>query len=117
MQSAREIHNDSSNMKTQQQLIFEAIELLKSLIETPSFSSEEAQTALLLEQWFSENKMKCHRHKNNVWAVNKYFDLSKQTLLLNSHHDTVKPNAAYTRDPFEAKIEGDKLTEYQNTLI
>ncbi len=96
-------------MKTQQQLIFEAIELLKSLIETPSFSSEEAQTALLLVQWFSENKMKYHRHENNVWAVNKYFDLSKPTLLLNSHHDTVQPNNGYTKDPFKSLVENGKL--------
>ena len=33
-------------MKTQQELTLEAIELLKNLIETPSFSSEENQTAL-----------------------------------------------------------------------
>ena len=96
-------------MKNQQKLIFEAIELLKNLIETPSFSSEEAQTALLLVQWFSENKIECHRHENNVWAVNKYFDLSKPTLLLNSHHDTVQPNKGYTKDPFKAVVENGKL--------
>ncbi|MFX5933764.1 M20/M25/M40 family metallo-hydrolase, partial [Acinetobacter baumannii] len=42
-------------------------------------------------------------------AVNKYFDASKPTILLNSHHDTVKPNKEYTRDPFEAAIVDDKL--------
>jgi acetylornithine deacetylase len=31
------------------------------------------------------------------------------SLLLNSHHDTVKPNSGYTRNPFEAAIEDDKL--------
>ena len=96
-------------MKTQQQLIFEAIELLKKLIETPSFSSEEAKTALLLEQWFLDNKMEHQRNENNVWAVNKYFDASKPTLLLNSHHDTVQPNKGYTKDPFRAHIEDGKL--------
>ena len=30
-------------------------------------------------------------------------------MLLNSHHDTVKPNSGYTRDPYDAAIEGDKL--------
>ena len=36
---------------------------------------------------------------NNIWATNKYFDEGKPTILLNSHHDTVKPNKGYTLDP------------------
>lgn len=87
----------------------DAIQLLKSLIETPSFSSEEHQTALLIEDWFTRYEIPFKRTKNNVWATNKYFDESKPTLLLNSHHDTVKPNSAYTNDPFKAIVDGDKL--------
>lgn len=86
-----------------------AIELLKKLIETKSFSKEEENTANLLENWLREHKIPFYRHLNNVWAVNKHFDKSKPTLLLNSHHDTVKPNSAYTNDPFEAKVEDGKL--------
>ena len=37
------------------------------------------------------------------------FDASKPTLLLNSHHDTVKPNNGYTKDPFKAHVEDGKL--------
>jgi acetylornithine deacetylase len=44
-----------------------------------------------------------------VWAVNKHFDESKPTLLLNSHHDTVKPNSLYTKDPFTPILEDGKL--------
>lgn len=90
-------------------LTSEAIQLLKSLIETPSFSSEEDQTALLIEAWFQKFEIEYKRSQNNVWAINKYFDQSKPTLLLNSHHDTVKPNRAYTKDPFKAIIEDGKL--------
>ena len=86
-----------------------AISLLKELIETPSFSTEEAQTAVLIENWFTNHSIPFHRTKNNVWATNKYFDESKPTLLLNSHHDTVKPNTAYTKDPFKAVVEDGKL--------
>ena len=86
-----------------------AISLLKELIETPSFSKEEAQTAVLIENWFTNHNMSFHRTKNNIWATNKYFDESKPTLLLNSHHDTVKPNTAYTKDPFKAIVEDGKL--------
>ena len=49
------------------------------------------------------------RKNNNIHAFNKYFDQSKPTILLNSHHDTVKPNKGYTNDPFESKIENGKL--------
>lgn len=91
------------------ELTEKAIELLKKLIETPSFSSEEDNTALLIEDWFNGFKIPYKRSQNNVWAINKYFDESKPTLLLNSHHDTVKPNSAYTNDPFKAIVEGDKL--------
>ena len=86
-----------------------AISLLKELIETPSFSTEEAQTAVLIENWFTNHSIPFHRTENNVWATNKYFDERKPTLLLNSHHDTVKPNTAYTKDPFKAVVEEGKL--------
>ena len=86
-----------------------AISLLKELIETPSFSTEEAQTAVLIENWFTNHSIPFHRTENNVWATNKYFDERKPTLLLNSHHDTVKPNTAYTKDPYKAVVEEGKL--------
>lgn len=86
-----------------------AISLLKKMIETPSFSSEEDQTALLIEHWFQQHNISFQRTQNNVWAINKYFDTNKPTLLLNSHHDTVKPNSAYTNDPFKAIVKDGKL--------
>ncbi|WP_187388302.1 M20 family metallo-hydrolase [Seonamhaeicola marinus] len=92
-----------------QELTQNAIELLKQLIETQSFSSEEDQTAAHIEAWFQSNNIDYKRTQNNVWAVNKYFDEDKPTLLLNSHHDTVKPNSAYTKDPFKAIVEDGKL--------
>lgn len=96
-------------MKTQKEVSLEAIELLKKLIETQSFSSEEDQTAVLLENWFIKNNIPFKRNVHNVWAVNKHFDKRKPTLLLNSHHDTVKPNNGYTKDPFKAIVEDGKL--------
>lgn len=96
-------------MKSIEILTQEAIALLKALIETPSFSSEEDQTALLIENWFNQNNIPFQRENNNIWAFNKYFDKNKPTLLLNSHHDTVKPNQGYTNDPFKAIVEDGKL--------
>lgn len=87
----------------------EAIELLKSLIATPSYSREEEGTAQILEQYFAEKRITTNRHLNNIWVTNKYYDKNKPTLLLNSHHDTVKPNIQYTNDPFNPFIEDGKL--------
>lgn len=92
-----------------EKLTIEAIDLLKSLIETQSYSTQEENTAVLIERWFSANQISFNRTNNNIWAVNKNFKAGKPTLLLNSHHDTVKPNSAYTRNPLEATVEGDKL--------
>ena len=86
-----------------------AINLLKDLIATPSFSQEEEKTANRIGQWFDKYSIPFRRVGNNIWAQNKAFDPKKPTLLLNSHHDTVQPNSAYTNDPFEPKIEDGKL--------
>lgn len=87
----------------------EAILLLQKLIAKQSFSSEEDETALLIMQWFSSHDIKFESKNHNIWAKNKFFDESKPSILLNSHHDTVKPNKGYTRDPFHPEIIGDKL--------
>ncbi|WP_452231088.1 MULTISPECIES: M20 family metallo-hydrolase [unclassified Lacinutrix] len=92
-----------------EKLTTRAIALLKQLIETQSFSSEEGPTAAHIEQWFVQQDIPFNRTKHNVWATNKHFDDSKPTLLLNSHHDTVKPNNGYTKDPFKAIVEDGKL--------
>ena len=86
-----------------------AIQLLKSLISTPSFSRDESATADLIAEFLQERGIETQRIGNNVVARNKHFDSSKRTVLLNSHHDTVKPNNGYTKDPFKAQIENGKL--------
>jgi acetylornithine deacetylase len=96
-------------MTTIDHLKKEAIALLKELIKTESFSKQEHNTAELINQFFERYGVKTHRLKNNVWAFNKYFDSSKPTILLNSHHDTVKPNPGYTNDPFEPIVKDGKL--------
>ncbi len=78
----------------------DAISLLKELISTPSISREENKTADIIQQHLQSRGVETNRILNNVWASNKHYDASKLTILLNSHHDTVKPNAGYTNDPF-----------------
>src|SRR5690606_21024625 len=94
---------------TQKELTYNAIELLKNLIATESFSSEEEGTAILIENWFNSHNIPFKRENNNIWAFNKYFEKGKPLLLLNSHHDTVKPTSAYTKDPLHPHIEDGKL--------
>ncbi|MCC6280518.1 MAG: M20/M25/M40 family metallo-hydrolase, partial [Saprospiraceae bacterium] len=92
-----------------EQLSAEMVELLQRLIATPSFSREEADTAAIIEGFLQEKGISAHRLQNNVWARNRHFDAAKPTVLLNSHHDTVKPNQGYTRDPFAPEIVDGKL--------
>lgn len=87
----------------------QAIELLKRLIETPSPSQSEEQTAQILQDALATFGIETYRKGNNVWAFNRHFDPLKPNLLLNSHHDTVKPHEGYTMDPFEAALVDDKL--------
>lgn len=87
----------------------ESVDLLRNLISTPSFSREESDTADIIECFLNEKGIKTFRKLNNIWAYNKFFSEDKPTILLNSHHDTVKPNKGYTRDPFDAVIENGIL--------
>jgi acetylornithine deacetylase len=90
-------------------LFEESIHLLKKLIAAPSFSREESETAVLIQEYLEGKGIATNRHGNNVWVTNKHFDGQKKTILLNSHHDTVKPNASYTNDPFSPELEDGKL--------
>jgi acetylornithine deacetylase len=87
----------------------DAIVLLKQLIATPSFSKEEDNTADLIEEFLERKGVKTRVHLNNIWATNKFYDENKPTILLNSHHDTVKPNKGYTLDPFTPLERDGKL--------
>ena len=86
-----------------------AIDLLKQLIATPSFSKEEDNSSALIRAFLEKNEVETEQYLYNIWAKNKYFDATKPTILLNSHHDTVKPNKGYTLDPFAAIEKDGKL--------
>lgn len=90
-------------------LFQQAVKLLQELISIPSFSKEEDKTADTIQAFMKDHGIAMNRKLNNLWAWNKHFDPAKPTILLNSHHDTVKPNTGYTRDPYDAKIENGKL--------
>jgi acetylornithine deacetylase len=87
----------------------EAIGLLRRLISVESLSRQEEGTCAVLEDFLREKNVTFETAGNNVYAFNRCYDASLPTILLNSHHDTVKPNAGYTRDPFSPDIADGKL--------
>jgi len=90
-------------------LVHDSIELLKQLIATESYSRAEDKTSQLIADFLLMHGVQPLRVGHNVVAYNKYIDHTKPFILLNSHHDTVKPNPGYTLDPFHPIIEDGKL--------
>jgi len=87
----------------------DAVGLLKELIATPSFSREEDQTAGVITRFLGLKRIEHARVANNVYAFNTHFDPAKPTVLLNSHHDTVRPAKGWVRDPFDPTVVDERL--------
>lgn len=85
------------------------ITLLQGLIACSSFSREERNTANLMVKFLRDQGVNTYRKGNNIWAFHGNPDNGKPVLLLNSHHDTVKPNPAWKRDPFSPDVEDGRL--------
>lgn len=82
-----------------------AVDLLAKMIATPSLSRQEDATAALIYDYLDSCGAKPKRFRNNVYALSSGYDSGRPTVMLNSHHDTVKAAASYTRNPFEPAIE------------
>lgn len=95
-------------MDTLNALTSDAQELLQALIATSSPSTQEHATASLIEQWLQQRGVSTQRIGNNVVALHGLAP-NKPTLLLNSHHDTVRPGSGWTRDPITPLIEDGRL--------
>ena len=92
------------------QLTIEAIALLDRLIATPSVSRDEAATADIIEEFLKARvKGTVQRIHNNVYVRTPHWNDARPTLLMNSHHDTVKPSASYTRNPYEPTHEEGRI--------
>lgn len=91
--------------KTMHPKTAQAIALLEALVAAPSPSRDEGRTADLLAEYLARHGARPERLHNNVWARSEGFDPARPTLMLNSHHDTVRPAATYTRDPYAPAIE------------
>jgi acetylornithine deacetylase len=103
-------HIDEMPHNTVDQLCHHAIEILKTIIATPSLSGDEKQVANFIEDFLNnDHGIRTIRKYNNIWCYNKCFDLKKPTILLTSHIDTVKPSGQWSRDPFTATVNEGKL--------
>lgn len=91
------------------QLFHDALALLRELITIPSFSKEEENTAKAIRRFLEERGVTVEQAGYNIIAKNKFYNADLPTLLLNSHHDTVKPNKSYTLDPFTPIEKDGKL--------
>ena len=87
---------------------YDAIDLLKGMISIPSFSREEKDVADFLQAQWGKAGHPVNRQGNNLW-IQPAVDVSKPTLLLNSHIDTVRPVAGWTRDAFSPDSSEDDL--------
>lgn len=87
----------------------DSIELLKKMIATPSVSRDETLVADLIYNTLAEWGFLVNRSGNNIWVSQESCSAGKPVLLLNSHIDTVKPAAGYTRDPFKPDVEDGRL--------
>ena len=75
------------------------MDLLKGMIAIPSFSREEKDVADFLQRKWSDAGHDVSRHGNNLWLSSR-MDISKPTVLLNAHIDTVRPVSGWSRDAF-----------------
>ena len=85
------------------------LNLLKALITTPSFSREEDKTADIIQTYLSQHATTVKRSGNNILAYSEAWSDQKPVILLCSHHDTVKPNAGYTNDPYQPTLKDGKI--------
>ena len=92
-----------------EQLISEAIGLLKQLIIIPSVSREEEAVADALQNFIEGVGIMTYRSGNNVWCLSPGFDPKRPTLLLNSHIDTVKPVPGWKHHPHTPIVENGRL--------
>lgn len=91
------------------QVFSESLELLKTLIGTPRVTRAEQEASDILKADMERHGYKPECIGLNLLCYSHSYDPAKPTLLLNSHMDTVKPVAGWTKDPFTPTIEDGRL--------
>ena len=83
-------------------LVEESVALLRSMVHIPSESFGEEGVASLIESFLESKGLAPRRYGTNVVCAAENHDVSKPTLALDAHIDTVAPSQDYTRDPYDA---------------
>ena len=91
------------------ELYYWAVDLLKEMIRIPSLSRNENEVADFVEAKIKSLGIPVNRSGNNLWAFANPYDPAKKTILCNSHLDTVKASASWTKDPFGAETDGETI--------
>lgn len=92
-----------------EQTFSQQLELLKKLIATPSVTRSEQEASAIIKADMESHGYKPECIGLNLLCYGHCYDSAKPTLLLNSHIDTVKPVAGWTKDPFTPVIEDGRL--------
>ena len=87
----------------------EQLELLKRLISTPRVTRSEQEASAILKADMERHGYEPESIGLNLMCKPHHYDAAKPTLLLNSHIDTVKPVAGWTKDPFTPVVEDGRL--------
>lgn len=91
------------------EFVKDSVGLLRKIVATPSVSFEEEKVASLIASELESYGIVVSRIGRNIVAKNKFFDEGKKTLVLDAHIDTVPAAASYTRDPFEAGEDPERV--------
>lgn len=78
------------------------------LITIPAYSREERDKADWLEFFLRGKGVSPARVGNNVYVISEVNE-DKPLLMLNSHLDTVRPNSAYSFEPHEVHLKGERI--------
>ena len=92
-----------------EQSFSEQLELLKRLIGTPRVTRSEQEASAIIKADMGAHGYEPECIGLNLLCKPHHFDAAKPTLLLNSHIDTVKPVAGWTKDPFTPVVEDGRL--------
>ena len=92
-----------------EQSFSDMLALLKQLIATPSVTRSEQDASAIVKADMVRHGYIPKEIGLNLLLYGHSYDPAKPTLLLNSHMDTVKPVAGWTKDPFTPVEEDGKL--------
>ena len=85
------------------------LQLLKKVISTPSVTRSEQEVSALIKADMESHGYTPECIGLNLLCYGHNYNPSKPTLLMNSHMDTVKPVAGWTKDPFTPTVEDGRL--------